>query len=475
MIVLLILLPVIAGIISFFIKRDKAVKNFSLIASTVTFLVTIALLMFGGKLLTFEMQWLPQLNSSFSLSMDGMSKILCLLTALAYPLVFASTTNNGFDKPERFYGLMLLMQAGFMGVFLSADMLLFYFSWELALIPAYFLASQYGGNKRIQATFKFFVYTFLGSVIMLVGILYLYFKMPEPSFSLNAFEHLNLSFGEQVTGFWLFFIAFAIKVPIFPFHTWQPSAYEQAATPVTMILSGVMVKMGVYALIRFVLPIFPQAVAHLNHLVIILSIIGILYASLLAIRQDDLKRLIAYSSIAHLGLMCAAIFSLKQIGLQGAILQMFNHGVNVIGLWIVANAIERQTGTRKFSELGGLAQKAPVLATLFMVMLLANIALPLTNSFIGEFLMFNGLFRYNIWAAVIALISIILVAIYSLGAMQKLFYGGTSTFTEGASEADLATNLTLIVIAIIVILFGVFSHPVLQLAQDTAQTIFARW
>ena len=475
MIVLLILLPIIAGIISFFIKNDKGVKNFSMLVSTLIFLITIALVSCGGKLLYFEAQWLPQLNSSFALSMDGLSKILCLLTSLAYPLVFASTVNNRFDKSGNFYGLMLLMQAGLMGVFLSADVLLFYFFWELALIPAYFLASQYGGNKRIQATFKFFVYTFLGSVLMLVGILYLYSKMPVPSFSLDAFYHLNLSFKEQTVAFWLFFIAFAIKVPLFPFHTWQPNAYEQAATPVTMILSGVMVKMGVYAMIRFVLPIFPQAVAHLNHVVIILSIIGILYGSLIAIRQDDVKRLIAYSSIAHLGLMCAAVFSLQQIGLQGAMIQMFNHGVNVIGLWIVANAIEQQTGTRKFSELGGLAQKAPVLATLFMVMILANIALPLTNSFIGEFLMFNGLFRYHIWAAVVAGISIILVAVYSLGAMQKLFYGNTTVFTEGASEAHLTTNLTLIVIAIIIILFGICPHPILQLAQDTAQTIFARW
>ena len=429
MIVLLILLPIIAGLICFFIKSDAGVKIFSILASKVTFIITALLVLYGGKCLHFEAQWLPQFNSSFALSMDGLSKILCLLTALAFPLVFAATMTNRFEKTGNYCGLMLLMQAGLLGVFLSADVLLFYFFWELALIPAYFLASQYGGNKRVQATFKFFVYTFLGSVFMLVGILYLYSKMPNPSFSLAAFYHLNLSFGEQVTAFWLFFIAFAIKVPLFPFHTWQPDAYEQAATPVTMILSGVMAKMGVYAMLRFVLPVFPQAVAHLSHLVVILSIIGMLYGSLIAIKQDDVKRLIAYSSIAHLGLMCAAIFSLQQIGLQGAMLQMFNHGINVIGLWIVANAIEQQTGTRKFSELGGLAQKAPILATLFMVMILANIALPLTNSFIGEFLMFNGLFRYNIWAAVIAGISIILVAVYSLGAMQKIFYGTTTAFT----------------------------------------------
>ncbi|ANI90199.1 NADH dehydrogenase [Arachidicoccus ginsenosidimutans] len=465
MIVLLILIPVIAGLISFFISNDKAVKVFSLLASAVTFFITLGAIS-CSKTHGFEAQWLPQLGSSFSLSLDGMAKMLVLLTALAFPFVFSSSLDNHYAKPNNFYGLMLLMQAGLMGVFLSSDVLLFYFFWELALIPAYFLSSQYGGNKRIQSTFKFFVYTFLGSVIMLVGILYLYFKNPEHSFALSSFYHIKLSAAEQNVAFWLFFIAFAIKMPIFPLHTWQPDAYEQSPTPVTAILSGVMVKMGLYAVIRFVLPLFPDAVKHFNHIIIIFSIIGILYASLIAIKQDDIKRLIAYSSIAHIGLMCAAIFSLQEIGLQGVLLQMFNHGINVIGLWIVANAIEQQTGTRKFSELGGLATKAPVLAILFMVMTLANVALPLTNAFIGEFLMFNGLFRYNIWAAVIAGISIILVAVYSLGAMAKIFYGEVSSHTQNTTEASVNTNFTLIVIAIIIIVLGVYPHPILELVKD---------
>ena len=248
-----------------------------------------------------------------------------------------------------------------LGVFLSMDALLFYFFWELALIPAYFLCSIWGGEKRITVTFKFFVYTFVGSLLMLVSILFIYFKTPDHSFAMQSFYHAKLSASQAQWMFWLFFIALAIKMPVFPFHTWQPDTYEQAPTAVTMLLSGVMVKMGVFAVIRWLLPIFPQASQNNSSIIITLSVIGMLYASLIAIRQDDIKRLIAYSSIAHIGLMCAAMFANQQVGMQGVIIQMFNHGINIIGLWIVADAIEKQLGTRKFSELGGLAQKAPTL------------------------------------------------------------------------------------------------------------------
>lgn len=470
MIALLIIIPLVAGLASFLIRDDKSVKGFSLAASTVVFLLTLYFASCGHTV-SESWQWIPQLNANIALSMDGMSKLLCLLTALSFPLVFASSAGNHYSKPNNFYGLMLLTMAGLLGVFLADDVLLFYFFWELALVPVYFICSQYGGNRRVQATFKFFVYTFIGSLLMLIGILYIYFHMPAGDFSLKAFYSMHLAARQQDFVFLLFFIAFAIKMPMFPFHTWQPDAYEQSPTPATMILSGVMVKMGLYATIRFVIPMFPDAVRYFSHIIIILSIIGILYASLIAIKQDDLKRLIAYSSIAHIGLMCAAIFSMQQIGWQGVMIQMFNHGINVIGLWIVANAIEQQTGTRKLSELGGLATKAPVLAVMFMIMTLANVALPLTNAFIGEFLMFNGLFRYHFWAAIIPLFSIILVAVYSLGAMAKIFYGETSAHTTNVAEASKYVNVTLGVIVMLVLVLGVYPQPVLQLAQDTINAV----
>jgi len=473
--VLLIAIPLITGLAAFFINSDKGAKMWSLLASIVTLGIAVAALCTDAReQLSCDVAWLPSLGASFSLSMDGMSKMLCLLTAVSLPLVVGATYKNTYNKPGSFFALLLLMQAGLMGVFLSSDALLFYFFWELALIPAYFLCSIWGGEKRIQVTFKFFIYTFVGSLLLLIGILYIHAKAPGGSFALQAFYSVKLSASQQSFVFWLFFIAFAIKMPIFPFHTWQPDAYEQSPTAVTMLLSGVMVKMGLYGVIRWVLPIFPDAVAKFDQLIIILSVIGMLYASLIAIRQDDVKRLIAYSSIAHIGLMCAAIFSSQQIGMQGVMIQMFNHGINVIGLWIVADAIENQLGTRKFSELGGLAQRAPGLAILLVVMILANIALPLTNAFAGEFLMFNGLFRYSVWMAFVAGISIILAAVYSLNMVQKIFYGRTMPATEYANDASGNIKFVLALLVIVILVLGVYPQPVINLTSDSVQAVLAK-
>ncbi len=472
---LLILIPLLTGILTLFIKSEQGVKGWALFVSLVTLAVSLAGVYSASQNgLHYDSSWLPEMNSRFTLSLDGMSKMLCLLNAVALPLVVISSYHNKYANSGSFYGLLLLMQAGMMGVFLAADSLVFYFFWELALIPAYFLCSIWGGEKRIAVTFKFFIYTFLGSLLMLIGILYLYNKTPDHSFAIRSFYHLKLSQGEQNFGFWMFFIAFAIKMPIFPMHTWQPDTYEQSPTAVTMLLSGVMVKMGIYGVIRWVLPVFPLAVATFDNVIIILSIVGIIYASLIAIRQDDMKRLIAYSSIAHIGLMCAAIFAGKSSGLQGVMVQMFNHGVNVIGLWIVADAIEQQLGTRKFSELGGLAKTAPTLAILFMVMAFANVSLPLTNAFVGEFLMFNGLFQYNIWAAAIAAISIILAAVYTLNMVQKIFYGSSSSVALTARDSSGNTTLALTILVIVILIFGVYPQPMLQLTGDTVKAVLAQ-
>ncbi|MBC7651780.1 MAG: NADH-quinone oxidoreductase subunit M [Deinococcales bacterium] len=462
--VLLIFIPVISGLLTFFLKNGNAAKNWSLVASVIT--LTVGLYgVFGVQNLSYNGDWLPVLGARFAVMLDGMGKMLILLTAISFPIVFAATYNNQYKNANAFYGLMLLTQAGLMGVFVASDALLFYFFWELALIPVYFLCSIWGGEKRIAVTFKFFVYTFVGSLLMLVGILYLYNLTPDHSFAIESFYALKLTAVQQNIAFWLFFIAFAIKMPIFPLHTWQPDAYEQSPTSVTMILSGVMVKMGIFAVIRWLIPIFPSATENYGCIIICISVFGMLYASLIAIKQDDIKRLIAYSSIGHIGLMCAAIFAMKSIGLQGVMVQMFNHGINVIGLWIVANAIEQQLGTRKFSELGGLAQKAPILAILLMVMAFANIALPLTNAFVGEFLMFNGLFQYNIWIAGIAGISIILAAVYTLNMVQKVFYGNTTAITQNATDITGNVQLILIVLVIVIIGFGVYPQPMIELTK----------
>ena len=355
------------------------------------------------------------------------------------------------------------------------DALVFYFFWELAIIPIYFLASQWGGEKRIQATFKFFVYTFAASLLLMVGIIYVYLHTPDSSFALSSFLKAKLPAGGEKLVFWMFLAAFAVKMPLFPFHTWQPDTYEQSAAPVTMILSGVMVKMGVFALIRWLIPVFPYATGLFTNIVIGLSVAGMVYASCIAWVQDDLKRLVAYSSIVHVGLMCAAIFARNQSGTEGVMLQMFNHGINIIGLWIVVELIEKHFGTRKISQLGGIAASSPVLTVFLVIIALANIALPLTNAFVGEFLMFNGLFQYGKWTTAIALTTIILSAVYTLNMVQKVFYGNTNSLTaSGAGMVKRSPAAALTIVVIIILLLGVYPKLLLDLTKDTVNVFMNR-
>ncbi|MDP4131867.1 MAG: NADH-quinone oxidoreductase subunit M, partial [Bacteroidota bacterium] len=435
--VLLIVVPLLAGLISFNLK-DASAKGWTLFASLVTLGITLIAVALpeGSKQLAVNAEWLTALNSRFSLNVDGLAKILCLLTALSFPIIFIATWNEQYKKARNFFGLMMLSQAGLIGVFLASDALLFYFFWELALIPVYFLASQWGGEKKVQATFKFFVYTFLGSLMMLVAIIFISQHTRDHSFSIASFYGLKgmISAHDQTWLFWLMFVAFAVKMPVFPFHTWQPDTYEQSTPAVTMVLSGIMVKMGLYGIMRWLAPVLPIGTYLWGDAVSTLCIIGIIYASLIALRQDDLKRLVAYSSIAHVGLMCMAIFATTESGIQGVMIQLFNHGINILGLWIVVYLIEKQFHTRKISELGGLAAKAPGLTLLLLIVTLGNIALPLTNGFIGEFLMFNGIYTsqsttYNVVFMVTAAISIILAAMYMLNMVQRVFYGPVNALT----------------------------------------------
>lgn len=477
-VLLLVLIPLIGGLVSFALKQGESAKTWSLLVSIATLAVSLTGLALPetSASLQFSAGWMGSLGSSFTIRMDGMSQLLCLLTAISYPLIFIATWKTGYRRAHNFYALMLLTQAGLMGVFTSMDALLFYFFWELALIPVYFLCSQWGGERRIPVTFKFFIYTFTGSVLMLIGLLYLYFQTPDRSFSISSFYNLDIPVKDQLFVFWLLFAAFAVKMPIFPFHTWQPDTYEQSPTATTMVLSGIMVKMGVFGVIRWLLPVLPAAAYSWGDFVMSLAVIGILYASIIAIRQDDLKRLIAYSSIAHIGLMAATIFAETESGLQGVMMQMFNHGINILGLWIVVELIERQFKTRKLSELGGIAQKAPALAILLVIVALANISLPLTNAFVGEFMMFNGIFsstvtKYNFVFTALALISIILAAVYTLNMIQKVIYGDTNTLTEKASDISFNEKFSLGVIVLIILVFGIYPQPLLNLTDGFVETI----
>ena len=479
---LLIAIPLLAGLIGFSLK-DTAAKSWALLASLLTLGVMVYSLSLSSdnKGLLFSEPWMGNLNTRFSIGLDGTGKILCLLTALAFPIIFIATWKEEYKKANHFFGLMLLSQAGLLGVFLAADALVFYFFWELALIPVYFLASQWGGERRIAATFKFFIYTFLGSLLMLVGLIYIYFHTPTHSFALSAFylAHLQISNSTQSWLFWIIFVAFAVKMPIFPFHTWQPDTYEQAPTAVTMVLSGLMVKMGLFGILRWLAPVLPMGTYLWGDTVSALCIIGMIYASLIAMRQNDLKRLVAYSSIAHMGLMCLAIFATTVLSMQGVMIQMFNHGINIIGLWIVVYLIEKQFKTRKISELGGLAAQAPVLTVMLVIIALANIALPLTNAFIGEFLMFSGIYasratNYNVVFVATAGLTVILGAVYMLNMIQRVFYGPTNDLTVKTVDIRSYEKGILGFIVLVILVLGLYPEPLIRLTQASVDLLLSK-
>jgi NADH-quinone oxidoreductase subunit M len=482
---LLIWLPLLAGILCFFLHKGEAAKNVAVFSSIIIFAVSlISLLYTEDKFSSYNnasYYWMKYIGSTFYVGLDGTSRILTLLTAIAYPIIFIAEYNNKIKNPASFFGLMLLTQSGIMGVFCSMDALLFYFFWELAIIPVYFLCSIWGGEKRIKTTFKFFVYTFTGSLLMLTGIIYVYLHTPgrtfddgtfsQHSFAFASFFNTHLAAAQQNWLFWLFFVAFAIKMPVFPFHTWQPDTYDQAPGSVTMVLSGLMVKMGLFGVIRWLIPLFPLATVHFSHIVMILCIIGILYASCIAIVQDNLKKMVAYSSIAHIGVMCAAIFAMNNLSVQGVMIQMFNHGINIIGLWIIFDLLERKTGVKHISQLGGVAQKAPVLTIFMVIIALANIALPLTNAFVGEFMMFGGMFQFNPWYSFAAIISIILAAVYMLNMIRKVFYGNTNAVTEKMIDISVNEKVILSVIVVLIFMVGVYPQPFISLTKDAAQEL----
>lgn len=468
--VLLILIPLLVGIVSFLAK--DAAKNVALFGSLISLGVSAYVAAFCGTELVapISLTWMPAIGAQFSLAADGMAAMLCLLTGIIFPVVLLLNRNKNIENPAAYYGLILLSQCGLMGVFLAADALLFYFFWELALIPVYFLCSKWGGERRIQVTFKFFVYTFVGSLMMLSALIYLSLQTN----GVNAMSWDNiinagkaLPMMQQHLLFWLLFLAFAIKMPIFPFHTWQPDAYEQAPTQITIILSALMVKMGLYAVLRWLIPVLPEATAFYADTIMTLSIVGIIYASLIAMVQTNVKRLVAYSSIAHMGLMCAAAFSGTELSKHGLMVQMFNHGINITAMWVIVNMVENRYGTQDFKKMGGLASTAPGMAIALVIISFANIALPLTNGFIGEFMLFTGIFQsasqYHIIFMAVAGLGIILGAVYTLSMVQKVAYGENNSGVLAVAKMSGAELTAVVVLLAFIIGLGVFPQPLLDL------------
>jgi len=407
--------------------------------------------------------WISALGISFQIGLDGISLPLVLLTNGLIPLIVLSTF--GKTLKGNFYALVAFMQAGLLLVFMALDAFTFYVGWEAALIPIYFICGLWGEGDRIRVNLKFFIYTFFGSLLMLIAIIYLYQQTPNKDFSWTSFAALNLADSTQRWIFWAFFIAFAIKIPIFPFHTWQPDTYTHAPTAGTMLLAGIMLKMGTYGLIRWLIPIAPYGVAAYGSLALTLCVIGIVYASIIAFKQRDTKRLVAYSSIAHVGLISAGIFSWTQAGLQGAMMQMVNHGISVIGLFFVLDIIFTRTGSRALPDLGGLADRMPKLAVFFLIIIMGAIGLPLTNGFIGEFLLLKGVYATGIWYVVFAGLTLIFGAVYMLRLYQKSMLGPIDAKYLGIADIKGYEVTILVIVAAFVIYLGVFPNGLLSISE----------
>lgn len=426
----------------------------------------------GGTQFVFDQYWVESLGISFKIGMDGVSLLMVLLTNALVPLIIFSSFDREVPDHKNFYSLIFFMQFALLGVFTSLDGFLFYVFWELALIPIWFICLLWGGQDRIRITLKFFIYTLSGSLVMLIGLIYLYLQTPGThSFDINSFYSLSLSAHQQGWLFWAFFLAFAIKIPIFPLHTWQPDTYTNAPTQGTMLLSGIMLKMGLYGIIRWMLPVMPLGIAQWAWLAIGLSVIGIIYSSAMAIAQKDFKRLVAYSSIAHVGLIAAGIFSMNMMALQGSIYQMLSHGVNAVGLFFIADILQHRYKNEKMDDLGGIAHSSSSFAIGFMIIMLGSIALPLTNGFIGEFMLLNGLYGYSGWVAAFAALTVIFGAVYMLKAYQKIMFGGVTAASEHFKPLSGNEKMLLIIVGILVIAGGVYPKPLLDIAGPSLKLI----
>jgi len=472
----LILLPLLSSLVLFLLKDKKGYQQFALIATLATLVISVFAFVGFDKTRDFNYvinsPWIKSMGINLYFGMDGLSLVLVMLTTILVPLIVLTTFNRPVKYSSSFFALILLMESALIGVFTCYDGLLFYVFWELALIPIYFICGLWGGENKIKITLRFFIYTMLGSLFMLASLIYLYTKTPLPhQFTFWSILNAPLSTTEQTFVFLGFFLGFAIKIPIFPFHSWQPDTYTVAPTQGSMLLAGIMLKMGIYGLIRFSLQVGFDVRSEFGPIVVVLALIGLLYGSIIAIRQKEIKRLIAYSSLAHVGLIAAAVFAFQKDALQGAIYQMLSHGFNVVALFFVADIIQNRAKTTLISELGGIARIAPRFAIFFMIVMLGSVALPLTNGFIGEFLMLVGLSQYNFMVASIAGVSIILGAVYMFWLYQRTMYGEVKTATASFADLNKTEMIVAVPLAIIIIIMGVYPKLILGITQPVVDSI----
>lgn len=475
----LIFLPIAGAIFISLIKREKEIfiKWLSLVITIVTFILSIPLFSSFDKTtekmqFTETYEWIPSWGIKYALGVDGISILFVLLSALLAILCVTVSWHSIREKTKEFYAALLLIEGAMIGVFCSLDLFLFYIFWEAMLIPMYLLIGVWGGPNRIYAAIKFFLYTLVGSVLMLVGIIVLYLN--TGSFDILKMMTMNYPYHMQIVLFWAFFAAFAVKVPMFPVHTWLPDAHTEAPTAGSVILAGILIKMGAYGFLRFSMPLFPEATKAMAPAMMILSVIAIIYGGIICLAQTDLKRLIAYSSVSHMGFVTLGIFALNIQGIQGGILQMINHGIVTGALFLCVGMIYDRTHTRQIADYGGTATIMPIYAAFFMVFTLAAIGLPGTNGFIGEFLIILGGFASSKVLGALAATGIIIGAAYMLWLYQRIFFMETNPKVQGCNDISIREILTLAPLLVLVLWIGVYPNVFMGFMDASVQNLINR-
>jgi NADH-quinone oxidoreductase subunit M len=484
---LMTFLPLVGVLLLFFVPKNShnQLRALALGVTILTFLVSIPLI--SGFQTNAEFQFVKNVpwiaagpfQMNYHVGIDGISLWLVILTTFIMPLAVLSTWTAVEEKVKEYMICLLLLEVGMLGAFISLDLFLFYIFWELMLIPMYFIIGIWGGKQKIYAAIKFFIYTMAGSVLMLVALIALYFlgvKAGLHSFSIIDLYKLNIDPSTQTWLFLAFALSFAIKVPLFPVHTWLPLAHTEAPTAGSVILAAILLKMGTYGYVRFAMPLFPDAAARFTPLIATLAVIGIIYAALVAMVQEDVKKLVAYSSVAHLGFVMLGIFALNQQGVAGGMLQMLNHGVSTGALFLIVGFIYERRHTRLITDFGGLSKQMPIFATIFMIVTLSSIGLPGTNGFVGEFLVLLGAFESNLrWYAVIATSGVILSAVYMLWMFQRVMFGELDN-PKNQKLKDLNAREIAIMVPLVALIFimGVYPTPFLDKMAPAIEKVIAQ-
>ena len=473
---IILFIPLAGALLLMLVPRDagRAIKVIGIAVSSLAFIVSVILFEVfdgtnGGMQFVEQVPWIPGLDISYHLGVDGISLLLVVLTTFLTPIALLASWESITSRLRAYVALMLLLEFGTLGVFLALDMILFYIFWEFMLIPMYFIIGIWGGTDKIYAATKFFLYTMAGSLLMLVAIIWLgYYASIQPGgrFTTDLLRLYAIAPGipRQIQS-WMFLaftLSFAIKVPIFPLHTWLPDAHVQAPTAGSVILAGVLLKMGTYGLVRFCLPLFPTATFEFMPYIAILAVIGIIYGALVSMVQPDLKKLVAYSSVSHLGFVVLGIFALNEEGMQGSVIQMINHGLSTGALFLLVGMIYDRRHTRMIKDFGGLARTMPVYATFFMIVMLSSVGLPGLNGFVGEFLILLGSFKSSFlashWYTVFAATGVILAAVYLLWSYQRVFFGKVEN-PSNASLRDLTRREWAVLIPVVIFIVWIGVHP----------------